>query len=429
MVLYATDLLLCSTSIRCLRLMMAPSDARKQLEEMNGPEILNQAVLENSLDDFVKNDVKAIFSTVYGGENAVKRIAIANVQIVVEMMKENLESAIVQLAGVKRLCQLLTNANAILYTPQVLGALAANDQTTTAVEAIMAASEDAQTDQKATADAIEKECAPLFRDMDTFGAVPLVTTSLSRFDVDSYLSLYVHVCRFISFVAVEGTLVSEFAFAAIVLVDLWLFIHSHPLFSVVTLCRHSSRAQYETDRTAWRRGRHHSPSVQSARDAAPEETGRARRVRAAEKAPGERPRRVVEHLGKQPAQVCTAATTSGLLRCSHESGISGRGGLHTHGDRTANDVGVGPSRDLGLQRVHDEAAQAQVPPGGDPLGPGWPRIGRRADRDAAPATHSLGSSWASIAYKRESARAASNVDATTNRNQQHAKCQHLKRKK
>lgn len=157
--------------------MMFCADARKLLEELDGPEILNQAVLANSLDDFVKNDVKAIFSAVYGGENAVRRIAIANVQITVDMMKENLESAIVQLAGVRRLCLLLANANAVLYTPT--GA-AGN-----------------QEDDKTAA------VGPLFQEMDTFGAVELVTSTLRRFDVDKYLSLFVHICRFISFVAVE----------------------------------------------------------------------------------------------------------------------------------------------------------------------------------------------------------------------------------
>lgn len=155
------------------------TDARRALEELNGPEILNRAVLENALDDFVRNDVRAIFAAVYGGENAVRRIAIANVQVVVEMMKENLESAIVQLAGARRLCQLLSAANAVLYSPL------APSGTDAATAAAVAA-------------------APLFRDLDTFGAVELVTSALRRFDVDRYLSLYVHVARFLSFVAVEG---------------------------------------------------------------------------------------------------------------------------------------------------------------------------------------------------------------------------------
>lgn len=157
--------------------MMFCADARKLLEELDGPEILNQTVLANLLDDFVKNDVKAIFSAIYGGENAVRRIALANVQITVEMMKENLASAIVQLAGVRRLCLLLANANAVLYTPTAGNQSEENKTTAT---------------------------GPLFREMDTFGAVELVTSTLRRFDVDKYLSLYVHICRFISFVAVEG---------------------------------------------------------------------------------------------------------------------------------------------------------------------------------------------------------------------------------
>ncbi|TYZ61930.1 hypothetical protein PybrP1_001372 [[Pythium] brassicae (nom. inval.)] len=162
------------TSIRCLRLMMFVSDARRVLEELNGLEILNRAVLENVLDDFVKTDVKAIFSAVYGGENAVRRIAIGNVQVVVEMMKENLESAIVQLAGARRLCQLLSDANAMLYSP--LAPLSAPDGQAAAAAAATA----------------------LFRDIDTFGAVELVTSMLRRFDVERYLSLYLHTCRFIS---------------------------------------------------------------------------------------------------------------------------------------------------------------------------------------------------------------------------------------
>ncbi|KAG7396204.1 hypothetical protein PHYBOEH_002645 [Phytophthora boehmeriae] len=89
------------SSIRCIRLMMFCQDGRRQLEESGGPAVLNQAVVENPLDDFVKKDVKAIFSAVYGGGNAVRRIIISNVPTVVEMMKENRDSAIVRLAGKK----------------------------------------------------------------------------------------------------------------------------------------------------------------------------------------------------------------------------------------------------------------------------------------------------------------------------------------
>ncbi|KAF1318474.1 hypothetical protein FI667_g13878, partial [Globisporangium splendens] len=179
------------TSIRCLRLMMNCADARARLEKLNGPQILNNAVLENALDDFVKNDVKAIFSAVYGGENAVRRIVLANVQITVEMMSENRESAIVQLAGARRLCQLLTDANVIMYTPVVSISEASVDPPAS----------NPHQEQEAMA---HESCMPLFRDMDTFGAVPLLIPSLARFDVDAYLSLYFHVCRFISFVAVEA---------------------------------------------------------------------------------------------------------------------------------------------------------------------------------------------------------------------------------
>uniref|UniRef100_K3XAZ3 Uncharacterized protein n=1 Tax=Globisporangium ultimum (strain ATCC 200006 / CBS 805.95 / DAOM BR144) TaxID=431595 RepID=K3XAZ3_GLOUD len=175
------------TSIRCLRLMMNCADARARLEELNGPQLLNNAVLENALDDFIKNDVKAIFSAVYGGENAVRRIVLANVQITVEMVSENRDSAIVHLAGAKRLCQLLADANVIMYTPAA-----------SQLEAAMSSPHHEQ--QEAIA---QERCVPIFRDMDTFGAVPLLISSLARFDVNAYLSLYFHVCRFISFVAVE----------------------------------------------------------------------------------------------------------------------------------------------------------------------------------------------------------------------------------
>ncbi|EEY58084.1 uncharacterized protein PITG_00696 [Phytophthora infestans T30-4] len=79
------------TSIRCLRLMMFCQEGRKQLEEWDGPAVLNHAAIENPLDDF----------------------------------------------------------------------------------------------------------------LDTFAVSTLVTNTLNRFDVGKYLSLYVHVCRFISFVATE----------------------------------------------------------------------------------------------------------------------------------------------------------------------------------------------------------------------------------
>lgn len=187
------DAMATSTSIRCLRLMMYCKDARQQLEDLRGPEILNQAVLAHALDDFVRNDVKAIFSAVYGGENAVRRIAIGNVAITIEMMRENLESAVVQLAGAQRLCRLLAAANALMYTPLA--------PATTAASSINSSPTDSAT---AAPDAAASTAAPLFQDMDTFGAVALVTSSLRRFDVERYLSLYVHVCRFISFVAVEG---------------------------------------------------------------------------------------------------------------------------------------------------------------------------------------------------------------------------------
>lgn len=167
------------TSIRCLRLMMFVSDARRVLEELHGPEILNRAVAENALDDFVKTDVTAIFAAVYGGENAVRRIASANVQIVAEMMAENRESAIVQLAGARRICQLLADADAMLYSPLSPPSASANGAAGTAA-------------------------ARLYDDIDTFRAVELVTSMLRRFDVDRYLSLYLHTCRFISFVAAEG---------------------------------------------------------------------------------------------------------------------------------------------------------------------------------------------------------------------------------
>ncbi|KAG6576471.1 Armadillo-type fold [Phytophthora cinnamomi] len=151
------------TSIRCLRLMMLCHDGKRQLEESGGPAVLNQAVLENPLDDFVKNDVKAIFSAVYGGDNAVRRIVISNVPIVVEMMKENHDSAFVQLAGNQS---------------------------------------DKQEKSKAI-DPVEVERLALFAELDTFAVVTLVTETLNRFDVDKYLSLYVHACRFFSFVAIE----------------------------------------------------------------------------------------------------------------------------------------------------------------------------------------------------------------------------------
>jgi hypothetical protein len=169
--------------------MMNCADARARLEELNGPQLLNNAVLENALDDFIKNDVKAIFSAVYGGENAVRRIVLANVQITVEMVSENRDSAIVHLAGAKRLCQLLADANVIMYTPAA-----------SQLEAAMSSPHHEQ--QEAIA---QERCVPIFRDMDTFGAVPLLISSLARFDVNAYLSLYFHVCRFISFVAVEST--------------------------------------------------------------------------------------------------------------------------------------------------------------------------------------------------------------------------------
>ncbi|KAG2791083.1 hypothetical protein JG687_00001396 [Phytophthora cactorum] len=179
------------TGIRCLRLMMFCQDGRRQLEESDGPAVLNQAALENPLDDFVKNDVKAIFSAVYGGGNAVRRIVISNVPTVIEMMKENHDSAIVQLAGVRRICSLLADVQARQYSPS-------HSPTRTAQQ-----TSPEEQDNSKTVDPVELERLALFAEMDTFAVSKLVTDTLNRFDVDKYLSLYVHVCRFISFVAVE----------------------------------------------------------------------------------------------------------------------------------------------------------------------------------------------------------------------------------
>ncbi|KAJ0408150.1 hypothetical protein P43SY_002120 [Pythium insidiosum] len=195
------------TSIRCLRLMMLCSDGKKLLEELNGPEVLNRAVLENPLDDYVKNDVKAIFLAVYGGDNAVKRIAIGNVPIVVEMISENKESAIVQLAGVQRICQLLTDVDVLMYTPEAGSPtharqklLGKGDQDE-AVATADAPGSDNSTHRDAAV--LRAERQKLFDDLETFGVVQMLTETLNRFDETKYLSLYVHVCRFISFVAIE----------------------------------------------------------------------------------------------------------------------------------------------------------------------------------------------------------------------------------
>ncbi|KAE8887997.1 hypothetical protein PF005_g6359 [Phytophthora fragariae] len=184
------------TSIRCLRLMMFCQDGKKQLEESGGPAVLNQAVLENPLDDFVKNDVKAIFSAVYGGDNAVRRIVISNVPIVVEMMKENHDSAIVQLAGVRRVCSLLADVQARQYSPS-------QSPTRTAQQSSPGKFQPDKQGTSKTNDPVELERLAMFTELDTFAVVTLVTETLNRFDVDGYLSLYVHVCRFISFVAIE----------------------------------------------------------------------------------------------------------------------------------------------------------------------------------------------------------------------------------
>ncbi|KAJ8525888.1 hypothetical protein ON010_g15241 [Phytophthora cinnamomi] len=167
------------TSIRCLRLMMLCHDGKRQLEESGGPAVLNQAVLENPLDDFVKNDVKAIFSAVYGGDNAVRRIVISNVPIVVEMMKENHDSAFVQLAGIRRICSLLADVQARQYSPSQSPTRIANPGNQS----------DKQEKSKAI-DPVEVERLALFAELDTFAVVTLVTETLNRFDVDKYLSLY-----------------------------------------------------------------------------------------------------------------------------------------------------------------------------------------------------------------------------------------------
>lgn len=169
------------TSVRCLRLMMQCQDGKTQLEACSGPETLNAAALAHPLDDFVQKDVKAIFSAVYGGENAVRRIVISGVPTTVELMRENSDSAIVQLSGVKRLCELLAGTNARRYSPSHSPGRSNN-----------VTKED------------DGARRALFQELATFGAVTLSIETLRRFDVDQYLALYVHVSRFIAYVAVEG---------------------------------------------------------------------------------------------------------------------------------------------------------------------------------------------------------------------------------
>lgn len=168
--------------------MMFCADGKQQLEDCNGPVLLNQTVLSNPLDDFVKKDVKAIFSAVYGGDNAVKRIVISNVPVVVEMMRENIESAIVQHAGIKRICQLLY---AVIPTTVQKSSL-----TTNKTEATPNYNQDCEQQESVR--------RALFIDLDTYRVVHLVMEAVQRFDVDQFLSLYFHACRFISFVAIEG---------------------------------------------------------------------------------------------------------------------------------------------------------------------------------------------------------------------------------
>jgi hypothetical protein len=166
------------SSVRCLRLLMFCSDGKMLLESLGGPEVLNRAAHENPLDDYVKKDVKAIFKAVYGGDNAVRRIAMGDVATVVEMSLENGDSAIVQLASVQRFCKLLGDVKALFYVP----------------------SHDASAPETV---ALDVERQKLFMEIESHGVVTLVTEALARFDVDRYLALYVHVCRFIVFVALE----------------------------------------------------------------------------------------------------------------------------------------------------------------------------------------------------------------------------------
>lgn len=175
-------------SMRCLRLMMFCTDGRSLLEELNGPQVLDQAARENPLDDYIKNDVKAIFKAVYGGDNAVRRIAIGDLPIIVEMLVENRESAIVQLAGVERVCDMLATVNALMYVPSE-----AHSEMEESTKTIISADDREQWSKQ----------KKLFEDLETHGIVQLLTESLNRFDVDRYLLLYLHVCRFIAYVATD----------------------------------------------------------------------------------------------------------------------------------------------------------------------------------------------------------------------------------
>ncbi|DAZ96815.1 TPA: hypothetical protein N0F65_007076 [Lagenidium giganteum] len=194
------------TAIRCLRLMVQCKDAATMLENLDAPVILNDAVVANPLDDYVKKDVKAIFSAIYGGDNAVKRIVIGNVQVVVEMMMENSDSAIVQVAGVKRLCRLLADVHAVLYSSLTNAAstlLAGRSTNGSSSGGNQQPANDHPPPSPEEIAKAEQQLAKLFHDFETTNAVVLVTKTLTRFDVDQYLALYMHVCRFIAFVAME----------------------------------------------------------------------------------------------------------------------------------------------------------------------------------------------------------------------------------
>lgn len=356
------------TSVRCLRLMMLCADGREQLEAAGGPELLNRAALDNPLDDFVQNDVKAIFSAVYGGENAVRRIALSGVPTVVEMMHENRDSAIVQLAGVRRMCHLLAGdaKDAAVVIVPAAESPKRHDQAN-------ALPQDVPKEARSVAKGNNDENVELFEELDKFGAVVLAVETLARFDVDQYLALYVHVSRFIAYVAVKGECTNTPTH------------HSprsrqliHPAYC---------RAERQGRRASGRRPGLYQAALPSARAAARQEGARESGGGAARSTGSAGAQRVVWHPRREQAlvrlvrcaagrAVSTAAAVPALhrrrgKRHGRVGGRGARGGrLYAGGSRTASHLGARPARQARLQRVHDEAAQAQVLAGGDPPGPG-----------------------------------------------------------
>ncbi|OQS05845.1 hypothetical protein THRCLA_20514 [Thraustotheca clavata] len=126
------DILRCQISVlritlRCLRIITIIKDVKEYIyNQSDCIGIFNRIVDENPLDEFIRKDVKAIFKNLYAGDQSIKRMETASINVTVELMNDYEDSAPVQLAAIKRLhfliCEIedLTHAQNEILTNEAI---------------------------------------------------------------------------------------------------------------------------------------------------------------------------------------------------------------------------------------------------------------------------------------------------------------------